>query len=100
MDGKQLIRQAEEIAISQGLTQAEWSRRAGYDEFGKLISNTIKRHDCKLKVMTQLLKPLGCELVIVKKEEQTEKILCCPLSEIIIDALAEDRIQDRRHWRV
>lgn len=87
MDGKQLIVQMFEIAREQGLSQAEWSRKAGFDEFGKIISNTFKRYDCKLKVMTQLLKPLGYELIIVKKEGNDE--LRCPLKECILGILGE-----------
>ena len=71
MDARELIVQADRIRQDQNITQAEWCRRAGYDEFGKLISNTYKRGNCKLSVLTQLLKPLGYELKIVKKEETT-----------------------------
>ena len=71
MDAKELIARADELARAEGLTQAEWCRRAGFDEFGKLISNTYKRGNCKLSVLTQLLKPLGYELRIEKREEST-----------------------------
>jgi len=83
MNGKQLIMQADTIARDQGLSQAEWSRRSGYDEFGKLVSNTLKRGDCKLKVMTQLLKPLGCKLAIVRDGEET----ICPFQQCIMESL-------------
>ena len=73
MNARQLIERADEIRREEGITQAEWSRRAGYDEFGKIIGNTLKRNDCKLKVMTQLLKPLGYELRIVKQEGKHEE---------------------------
>jgi hypothetical protein len=69
MDARELISQADQIARGQGLTQAEWCRRSGFDEFGKLISNTYRRGNCKLSVFAQLLKPLGYELTIVKKDE-------------------------------
>lgn len=68
MDARQLIGQADQIAREQGLKQAEWCRRAGFDEFGKLVSNTFRRGNCKLSVFLQLLKPLGYEIRIVKKE--------------------------------
>lgn len=68
MDARELISYADRLARDKGLTQAEWSRRAGFDEFGKLISNTFNRGNCKLSVMAQLLKPLGYELKIVKQE--------------------------------
>ena len=68
MDARQLIAQADEIRRDQGMTQAEWCRRAGFDELGKLVSNAYKRGNCKLSVFDQLLKPLGYELRIVKRE--------------------------------
>ena len=68
MDARQLISLADQIARDSGLTQAEWCRRAGFDEFGKLVSNTHKRGNCKLSVYLQLLKPLGYEIRIVKTE--------------------------------
>lgn len=84
MDGKHLIIQADQIAKEKGLTQAEWSRRSGYDEFGKIICNTLKRGDCKLKVMTQLLKPLGCSLVIVSDGDEKKR---CPFDECVLEKL-------------
>ena len=68
MDARQLIVQADEIRRGEGMTQAEWSRAAGFDEFGKLVSNTFRRGNCKLSVFQQLPRPLGYELRIVKKE--------------------------------
>lgn len=68
MDARQLIVQADEIRRDEGMTQAEWCRRAGFDEFGKLVSNTFRRGNCKLSVFAQLLKPLGYEIRIVKQE--------------------------------
>ena len=68
MDARQLIVQADEIRRDEGMTQAEWCRVAGFDEFGKLVSNTFRRGNCKLSVFAQLLKPLGYEIRIVKKE--------------------------------
>lgn len=68
MDARQLIVLADEIRRDSGITQAEWCRRAGFDEFGKLVSNTYRRGNCKLSVFAQLLKPLGYEIRIVKAE--------------------------------
>lgn len=68
MDARQLITQADKIRQEEGITQAEWCRRAGFDEFGKLVSNTFRRGNCKLSVFTQLLKPLGYEIAIIKTE--------------------------------
>ena len=73
MDARSLIMQADEIARGQGMSQAEWGRRAGFDEFGKLISRTYNRGNCKLNVLVQLLQPLGYELRIERKEEPDEE---------------------------
>ena len=70
MDARQLIVLADELRRDEGITQAEWCRRAGFDEFGKLVSNTFRRGNCKLSVFAQLLKPLGYEIRIVKKEDK------------------------------
>ena len=70
MDARDLITQADEIARGQGLTQAEWCRRAGFDELGKMVSNTFRRGNCKLTTFTRLLAPLGYEVRIVKKEDR------------------------------
>ena len=68
MDARQMIVAADKIRNDElHITQAEWSRRAGFDEFGKLVSNTFNRGNCKLSVFIQLLRPLGYELQIVRK---------------------------------
>lgn len=74
MDARQLITRADEIRRDQDMTQAEWCRRAGFDEFGKLVSNTYRRGNCKLSVFSQLLKALGYELRIVKQEERENEL--------------------------
>ena len=73
MNARQLIVQADEIRRDEGITQAEWCRRAGFDEFGKLVSNTFRRGNCKLSVFAQLLKPLGYEIRIVKREDKKDE---------------------------
>ena len=72
MDARQLITQADRLRQDEGITQAEWCRRAGFDEFGKLVSNTYRRGNCKLSVFSQLLKALGYEVRIVKQEEKND----------------------------
>lgn len=69
MDARELIVMADKIRQEQNLTQTEWSRRAGYDIYGKLISNAYARGDCRLSVITQLLQPLGYTLEIRKLED-------------------------------
>ena len=69
MDARGLIVQADTIRQEKGLSQAEWCRQAGFDEFGKLVSNTFNRGNCKLSVYLQLLRPLGYTIRIVKTEE-------------------------------
>lgn len=73
MDSQQLLYEADRISKGKGLTQAEWCRQAGFDQFGKLISNALNRGDCKLKVFLQLLKPLGYQVNIVRIPEKRER---------------------------
>ena len=73
MDARRLIVMADQIARENGLSQAEWSRRAGFDEFGKIICNTYRRGNCKLSVFAQLLKPLGYEITITKTEGKKDE---------------------------
>lgn len=68
MTARELIVEADKLRQDQGLTQAEWCRVAGYDEYGKLISNAYKRGNCKLTVILNLLRPLGYELTIRRME--------------------------------
>ena len=56
----------------QGMTQAEWSRRAGYDEFGKFVSRAFFRGDCKLSTLVRLARPLGIDIAAIRKEGQDE----------------------------
>ena len=74
MDARQLITQADRLRQNEGITQAEWCRRSGFDEFGKLVSNTYRRGNCKLSVFSQLLKALGYEIQIVKEEEKENEL--------------------------
>ena len=66
MESRELIVQADRIRQEQHITQSEWCRMAGFDIYGKLVSNAFARGDCKLSVITQLLRPLGYELRIEK----------------------------------
>ena len=69
MTARDLITQADEIRKGKGMTQAEWSRSAGFDNNGMAISRTYNRGNCKLSTLVQMLKPLGYELEIKKVEE-------------------------------
>lgn len=68
MTARELIVRADAIRQEQNLSQAEWSRAAGLDEVGMAISRTYNRGNCKLSTMIMLLKPLGYELRLVKRE--------------------------------
>lgn len=69
MKARELICQADRIRQDLNLTQTEWCKRSGFDQYGKLVSNSYRRGDCKLSVITQLLDSLGYELRITKKGE-------------------------------
>ena len=66
MNSRDLIIKADQIRQEQGLSQAEWSRRAGLDDVGMAVSRTYNRGNCKLTTMVRLLRPLGYELKIEK----------------------------------
>ena len=70
MTARDLIVEADKLRQDQGMTQAEWCRKSGYDEYGKLISNAYKRGNCKLTVLMNLLRSLGYELTITKVGEK------------------------------
>ena len=89
MDARQLILAADKIRMDQNISQAEWCRRAGFDEFGKLVSNTFNRGNCKLSVFTQLLRPLGYEIKIVKTEPEDGRIVRVPEGTTSGDVSAE-----------
>ena len=69
MTSRELIVQADRIRQDMGISQAEWGRRAGLDEWGKAVGRTYFRGNCKLSTIQMLLKPLGYELQIVKVED-------------------------------
>ena len=64
MDARQLIIEADSIASKRGLTQAEWSRAAGYARNGQTVSRIISKGNCKLSTFIDLLDVIGCTLVI------------------------------------
>ena len=68
-NARSYIIEVDRISKEQGFTQAEWSRQSGFDEFGKMISNTISRGDCKLSAFIQMIKPLGYEIMLKRTEE-------------------------------
>ena len=69
MTARDLIVQADKIRQDMELSQAEWGRQAGLDEFGKAVGRTYYRGNCKLSTMVMLLRPLGYELKIMKVED-------------------------------
>ena len=70
---RDLIVEADRIAKEEGLSQAEWCRKARLDNVGVAVSRTYKRGNCKLSTMIQLLKPLGYRLTITKEDTEDGK---------------------------
>lgn len=68
MNARELIVEADRIRQNEfkGMSQAEWGRQAGFDEWGKAVSRTFFTGNCKLTTMVRLLRPLGYELKIEK----------------------------------
>ena len=56
-----------------GMTQAEYCRRAGLDEFGKGLSRAYYRGDCKLSMFLQLARAAGYEVALVKRDEHEKQ---------------------------
>ena len=69
MTARELIITADEIRQEMKMSQAEWSRAAGLDEVGMAVSRTYNRGNCKLSTLIMLLRPLGYELKIMKRED-------------------------------
>lgn len=69
MTARELIIQADKIRQEREMSQAEWGRQAGLDEWGKAVGRTYYRGNCKLTTLIRLLKPLGYELRITKTED-------------------------------
>ena len=69
MTARDLIVQADKIRQEKGMSQAEWGRQAGLDEFGKAVGRTYYRGNCKLSTLVMLLRPLGYEIKIMKVDE-------------------------------
>lgn len=69
MTARELIVEADGIRQEMNLSQAEWSRAAGFDVGGMAVSRTYNKGNCKLSTMIRLLAPLGYELKIMKMED-------------------------------
>lgn len=70
MNSRDLTLKADQIARSQGLTQAEWSRAAGRAESGQTVSRVLAKGDCRVSTLLALLNALGFELEIVRMDEK------------------------------
>ena len=66
MTARELILFADKKAREKGWTQAQWSHEAGFDQYGKAISRTVNRGNCKLTTLIRMLKALGYELSITE----------------------------------
>ena len=74
MEARSLIVKADEIAREQGLNQREWSTASGHAVSGQTVSRIISKGDCRMSTFIDLLKPLGLELVIIKADEEKERL--------------------------
>ena len=69
MEARDIILQADAIARKKGLTQSQWSSMAGYASNGQTVSRIMSRGECKLSTIVSLLDTVGCELMIVNKDD-------------------------------
>lgn len=70
MEARELIVEADRIRQDQNLSQAEWSRAAGLDEYGMCVTRAFSKGNCKLTVLTSLLRPLGYGLKIERLKDR------------------------------
>lgn len=73
MEARDYLVRLDNAARDMGMTQAEYCRRAGLDEFGKGLSRAYFRGDCKLSMFLLLARAAGYEVALVKKEGAHEK---------------------------
>lgn len=64
MDARELIRAADRIAKAKGMTQSEWSEKAGRAINGQTVCRILSTGSCNLKTFVALLDAIGCELEI------------------------------------
>lgn len=69
MDARSLILLADRIAREKGLTQSEWSSRAGFAKNGQTVSRIISKGNCRLSTFLRLLSIIDCRLEIVEKDD-------------------------------
>lgn len=77
MNARALILLADSIAREKGLTQSEWSMRAGFAKNGQTVSRIISKGNCRLSTFLRLLSVLDYRLEIVEKDDLED---CCNLS--------------------
>lgn len=70
MNERELISKIDGIRMEQNMTQAEWCRRAGFDELGVAVSRTFNRGNCKLSVFVRLAKALGYRVELSKEDSE------------------------------
>lgn len=69
MNARDYLVKLDNAARDLGLTQAEYCRMAGLDEFGKAMSRAYFRGDCKLSMFLQMARAAGYEVTLVKRED-------------------------------
>lgn len=67
MNARTLILQADSLAREKGMTQKEWSAKAGHAKNGQTVSRIISKGDCRISTFLRLLKVIDCRLEIVEE---------------------------------
>ena len=70
MNARTLIIQADSLAREKGMTQKEWSAKAGHAKNGQTVSRIISKGDCRISTFIKLLEAIDCRLEIVKDGEE------------------------------
>lgn len=69
MDARTLIMQADGIVRRKGMTQSEWSAKAGHAKNGQTVSRIISKGDCRMSTFLRLLRAVDCRLEIVEEND-------------------------------
>lgn len=67
MNARTLIIQADSLAREKGMTQKEWSTKAGHAKNGQTVSRIISKGDCRISTFLRLLEAIDCRLEIVEE---------------------------------
>ena len=70
MEARRLIDETKRISKANGLNQSRWSEEAGYAINGQTVSRILKKGDCRVSTLINLLRVVGCKLQIAEDDRE------------------------------